>query len=297
MAPAARCAPGGEGLAACGGGRAGPSTSMVTLSRPAGGGLAQRAGQAAGGGRSRRRGGLAGAGDARRSVAGVRRPKTRAAASPAWRRAFSRPRGPQPHRAGKGAAARTRPCGVLDPGGRLADRRRDRRRRPARLGRVGLRGGLVGRDAEDAAPAAAEPHHGLRVVVAGAVGLAPHLAELAQLLLADRGGDRLRDRLGLGGLEDAGVFAGEDQRGGRPGLGRARGRGSGGGEVADHDLAGAGAQPGPVTGRRVTWRASIRDSSSAVAAADQAASVPLGARQREWAACAHSCTVAPHRAG
>ena len=50
-------------------------------------------------------------------------------------------------------------------------------------------------------------------------------------------------------------------------------------------------------GRRVTWRASMRDSSSAVAAADQAALVPLGARQREWAACAHSWTVAPHRAG
>ena len=50
-------------------------------------------------------------------------------------------------------------------------------------------------------------------------------------------------------------------------------------------------------GRRVTWRASIRDSSSAVAAADQAASVPLGTRQRECAACAHSWTVAPHKAG
>ena len=50
-------------------------------------------------------------------------------------------------------------------------------------------------------------------------------------------------------------------------------------------------------GRRATWRASIRDSSSAVAADSQAASVPLGARQREWAACAHSCTVAPHIAG
>jgi hypothetical protein len=50
-------------------------------------------------------------------------------------------------------------------------------------------------------------------------------------------------------------------------------------------------------GRRVTWRASIRDSSSAVAADSQAALVPFGTRQREWAACAHSCTVAPHRAG
>jgi hypothetical protein len=50
-------------------------------------------------------------------------------------------------------------------------------------------------------------------------------------------------------------------------------------------------------GRRATWRASIRDSSSARAAADQAALVPWGARQREWAACAHSCTVAPHKAG
>jgi hypothetical protein len=72
------------------------------------------------------------------------------------------------------------------------------------------------------------------------------VAELPQLLLADHGGDRPGDRLGLGRLEDARVFAGEDERGGRPGLGRARGRGSGGGEVADDDLPGAGAQPGPV---------------------------------------------------
>jgi hypothetical protein len=94
---------------------------------------------------------------------------------------------------------------------------------------------------------AAEAHHAPGVVVAGAARLAPDLAELAELLLADDGGDRLRDRLGLGALEDAGVLAGEDQRGGLPGLGRARGRGSGGLEVADHDLAGARAQPGPVT--------------------------------------------------
>jgi hypothetical protein len=46
------------------------------------------------------------------------------------------------------------------------------------------------------------------------VGLTPDLAELAQLLLADYGGDRLRDWLGLGRLEDAGVFPGEDERGG-----------------------------------------------------------------------------------
>jgi hypothetical protein len=32
------------------------------------------------------------------------------------------------------------------------------------------------------------------------VGLAPHLAELPQLFIADHGGDRLRDRLGLGRL-------------------------------------------------------------------------------------------------
>jgi hypothetical protein len=79
------------------------------------------------------------------------------------------------------------------------------------------------------------------------VGLAPHLAELPQLLLPDDGGDRLGDRLGLGGLEDAGVFPGQDQGGGRPGLGHAGGRGSFGGEVADHELAGARAQPGPVS--------------------------------------------------
>lgn len=50
-------------------------------------------------------------------------------------------------------------------------------------------------------------------------------------------------------------------------------------------------------GRLRTWRASIRDSSSTVAADSQAALVPFGARQRECAACAHSWTVAPHRAG
>jgi hypothetical protein len=113
------------------------------------------------------------------------------------------------------------------PRGGLADRPRDRRRRAlTRLGRVGLRGGLVRLDAEDAAPAAAEPHQGLRVIVAGGVRLAPHLAELPQLALPDGGGDRFRERLGLGHLEDARVFPGEDQ-GGLPGLGRAGGRGSG----------------------------------------------------------------------
>ena len=114
---------------------------------------------------------------------------------------------------------------------------------------------------------------------------------LSQLAGADRGGDRPGDGLGLGCLEDARVTPREDQGGSLAGFGR----GSGGGEVADHDLAGAGTQPG--LGRRATWRASIWDSSSAVAAADQAALVPAGARQREWAACAHSCTVAPHKAG
>jgi hypothetical protein len=52
--------------------------------------------------------------------------------------------------------------------------------------------------------------------------------------------------------QDAPVFPGEDQ----------------GGEVADHDLRGAGAQPGPVGGAAGDWRASMRDSSSASAAAD-----------------------------
>ena len=134
--------------------------------------------------------------------------------------------------------------------GGLAGRWGDRGRRAlAGLGGVGFRGGLVGGDAQDAAPAPAQPHHGSRVVIARGVRLPPHLAELAQLLLADRGGDRLGDRPGLGRLKDARVLAGQDQGGGRPGLGRAGGRAGGGGEVADHDLGGAGPQPGPVGGR------------------------------------------------
>lgn len=80
------------------------------------------------------------------------------------------------------------------------------------------------------------------------MGLAPHLAELPQLALADRTGDRLSDRLGLGRLEEARVLPGEDQGGGLSGLGRAGERGSGGGEVAGDDLRGAGAQPSAVGG-------------------------------------------------
>jgi hypothetical protein len=48
-----------------------------------------------------------------------------------------------------------------------------------------------------AKPGPAATHHALRVVIAGGVGLTPHLAELAQLLLADRG-------------DDAAVFVGGD---------------------------------------------------------------------------------------
>jgi hypothetical protein len=128
------------------------------------------------------------------------------------------------------------------------------------------------------------------------VGLAPHLAELPQLLLPDDRGDRPGDRLGLGRLEDAGVFPGEDQRGGRPGLGRAGGRG-GAAVKSPTTIWQVQARSQARSPGRVTWRASMRDSSSAVTAADQAAFVPWGARQREWAACAHSWTVAPHKAG
>jgi hypothetical protein len=127
------------------------------------------------------------------------------------------------------------------------------------------------------------------------VGLAPRLAELPQLLLADHGGDRPGDRLGLGRLEDARVFPGEDQRGGRSGLGRARGRGSGGGEVADHDLAGAGAQPGPVGGAACDLAG--LDAGFVQRGGGGRPSGVRALRQREWAAGAHSWTVAPHRAG
>jgi hypothetical protein len=132
------------------------------------------------------------------------------------------------------------------------------------------------------------------------VGLAPHLAELPQLLHRDDRGDRLRDRLGLGRVEDARVFAGEDQGCGRPGLGRAGRRGSGGGEVADHDLAGAGPKPGPV-GRAAGDLAGLDTGLLQREGRRRPGGTgALGGRasgKREWAACAHSCTVAPHKAG
>ena len=113
--------------------------------------------------------------------------------------ACSRLRGPRPPRAGTGGGANSAveasstravaspTAAATGDGG------------PARLRRVSGRGGLIGGDAQDAAPAPAQPHHAPRVVIAGGVGLSPHLAELPQLALADGGGDRQGDGLGCRG--------------------------------------------------------------------------------------------------
>ena len=53
---------------------------------------------------------------------------------------------------------------------------------------------------------------------------------------------------GLGGLEDAGVLAGEQEGGGGAGLAGAGGLGGGGGEVGEDELGGAGAQVAAVGG-------------------------------------------------
>jgi DNA-binding XRE family transcriptional regulator len=63
-----------------------------------------------------------------------------------------------------------------------------------------------------------------------------HVAQRGRPDPGGRLADRRGNRLGLGRLEDARIFAGEDQGGGLPGLGRAGGRNIGGGEVADDDL-------------------------------------------------------------
>jgi hypothetical protein len=108
--------------------------------------------------------------------------------------------------------------------------------------------GRVGVEAEDAAPAAGEGDPGGQVAVGGGVELAPGGPQPGECLRADGGLDRGGDAGGLGGLEDPGVFAGqqEGRRGG--GLAGAGWFGAGGGEVGEDELGGAGAQPAAVAG-------------------------------------------------
>ncbi len=179
-------------------------------------------------------------------------------------------------RAGTGRRRELGLGGVLDPRGRLADRRGDRRRRPARLGRVGLGGGRSG--AMPRMRHQRRPSRTMRRASSSLVRWAsrhtwrscPSFSSPMTAATALATGSASALRLGMP------AFSGQDQRGGRPGLGRAGGRG-------------AAAVKSPITiwqvharsqarsaGRRVTWRASIRDSSSAVAAAHHAALVPWG---------------------
>ena len=98
----------------------------------------------------------------------------------------------------------------------------------------GGRGG-VGVDAEDAAPAAGEPGHGPHVAVGGPVDLAPGGAEPGEAVRADDGLDLGGDRLGLAGLEDSGVLAGQQEGGGEAGLAGRAGVRAGGGEVGEDE--------------------------------------------------------------
>ena len=111
----------------------------------------------------------------------------------------------------------------------------------------GGRGG-VGVDAEDAAPAAGEADHGAGVVVGDLVGFLPGGFQPLEGIGADRLLDLGGDVGGLGGLQDAGVAAGQEQGGGRAGLAGGAGFGAGGGEVLQDELADGGAQPAAVAG-------------------------------------------------
>ena len=108
-------------------------------------------------------------------------------------------------------------------------------RRSERLDLDGGGRGGVGVDAEDAAPAAGEPGHGPHVAVGGPVDLAPGGAEPGEAVRADDGLDLGGDRLGLAGLEDSGVLAGQQEGGGEAGLAGRAGVRAGGGEVVEDE--------------------------------------------------------------
>ena len=108
--------------------------------------------------------------------------------------------------------------------------------------------GLVGVEAEDAAPAAGEGDPGAQVVVGDPRGTRARWPAAGRGLGADGGLDLGGDRGGLVGVEDAGVLAGEQEGGGGAGLAGAAGVGAGGGEVGEDQLGGAGAQVAAVGG-------------------------------------------------
>ena len=153
------------------------------------------------------------------------------------------------------------------PGGGLADRLGDRGRRPAGLGGVGLGGGLVGGDAQDAAPAAAEPHHAPSRRRRGWRGPRRHTW---------RSWPSFSSPIAAATALATGSVSAVSRM---PASSRARIRAAA--DPASAALAGgaAAAVKSRITiwqvqarsqarsaGRRATWRASIRDSSSAVAA-------------------------------
>ena len=78
--------------------------------------------------------------------------------------------------------------------------------------------GLVGVEAEDAAPAAGEGYPGAQVVVGDRVELAPGGPQPAEASVPMAASTLGGDRGGLVGLEDAGVLAGEQEGGGGAGL-------------------------------------------------------------------------------
>ncbi|MFF3517368.1 hypothetical protein [Streptomyces sp. NPDC002573] len=89
-------------------------------------------------------------------------------------------------------------------------------------------------------------HHRLGVLVGGGVRGRPDRREGVQQVGAEDAGDGLFDGLGLVRIEDSGVAAGEDQRGGQPGLPPVTGRL--GGEVGKDQGVDGGPQEGSVVG-------------------------------------------------
>ena len=256
----------------------------------AGGGVAQGAGQAAGGGLLGVAG-LAGAGDGRRRGAAGEDLAGGAVgvdAGGVLGVAFGLPAGREGRRRGEVG---------LDGGADRVDGVADG---VEQVGEVDLDGGGrggVGVEAEDAAPAAGEADHGAGVVVGDLVGGLPGVFEALEGIGADRLVDLGGDGGGLGGFEDAGVSRARTRAAAEPASRGVPGAAPAAVKSPRMSLLTVARSQRRSPGRRVTWAASMRDSSSRWAASHQLAFSAGGGQTLLWAAWPPSWVRAPQMTG